>query len=516
MAELKAAYERLCSVREPYLNQARLNSRWTIDVGLWDDVQVEAQSGESDPQNDSDMLLSTSINKTLVKNLGATQTSVLVPVRVPWVILDLDWDDELRREATAHKVTLARGQRSILKRFDRMGVRSAFYTASLHAAVASGCIMHFRAKDKLGPDRCRLFGLNQFVIEWQDQWLKRCIVQECEEIHDDSADNKQSTKKYWWTEINFQTGKIRQEKDDKIKSIRDDRARRWVFVANEQPHPGRQYPNAYVTNHIHTIIELDTLHRAYQDLVGEAAILIIATRSGSGVTAQALSDMIAEGGPIILPVNDPTDINFITAQGKLTDAMMVHDRIEKLEAQLRKDFLHGVLTGKRLETATEVREIVDEQQSIGAQFYAYHQDHTMLPIAEALLDFETNGGDIELGDRKIRPTILTGVSALTQQEEAEALMNIMVQLGQIYPEEIRSLPFISLFKRLAAPFHIETEDLTGEGAEAMDLLKQLALKARENPDEVMPLIKELIANMPGLQPNTTNQPGAEAAVPVAA
>lgn len=475
---------------------------------MFEELRTEIDD-ENDAGIDSDELMATSIHRTLVRNFVATQTSVLLPVRVPWVLLNIEWNDNLRKAATQVKTMLSNEQRSILQRFDRMGVRSAYYAALEHAAVASHCAMHFRQEDKLGRDRVRLFGLRQIVIQRQDQTIRKLIVKESEDLAPDeasavpeSSQNKVSAKprqRHWYTEIDYQAGTVKQEIDGKIKNVKDDNPKRWVVIDNEPPKPGRHYSNAFVTNHIHTIIQLDTLHRIFDDLGAEAAFFVIWTRPGSGIAPMDRAKLEKLGGAVCIELPDEKAMGVITGMSQSVAAAMqwVHTRILEIEQQLRKDFLHGLLEAKgQIKTATHVREIVAEMESVGSQHYAYHQDHSLLPMAEALLDMD-GIKQLEVNGVKITPTILTGVSALTQQEESEALLAILVQLGQVYPEEIRQLPFGNVFKRLAAPFHIETEDLLGEGSAVIDLLKELVMKAKADPQGSLPMIRQALSLLGG-------------------
>lgn len=489
MAEIRKAYDHFASKRAPYDNAYERNSR------LCTTSTATVDSMGSNTSGSYDELVFTDIGRTLVRNFTSTALGIMFPSRVDWMIIDIELNDSRAEKTTEDQIICDDVKRRALRRFDTMRVRATLTKVFPDVLIGGAVAIHLQEADDIGRARVRVFPLSTIAIEVIDGVYHRLFVKErLPDMQDDEgASSALDKERCIWTEVNYAKGTVRQEDaDGNITDIDDPRPSRWVIISTDMPSPGQHYPDAFVTQHIQTIEQLNVFHGASRDLGGVAAMILAAVRRGSGVSKTELATVLKSVGPQAVELLDPAnDITIHSIGGKVNDWVTLDNKIERMEQALKTDFLHGLLTQPmNLRTATEVREVVNQMSAVGFSIYSHLQDYLQTPLAYALLDME-DVTSLE-GDRgRMTPVPITGTSALEAQAAADALVQTLGIIAEFDPEFVQTMPTAKLFRRLASARNIDAADLLGDRSDTLDLIRQLMAKAQEAPSETVPLLMEM-------------------------
>ena len=499
MGRIKKAYADLVDARTEYLNNAQFNERFTVMVGNNDDGTSYASVRQG---------MFDTIGTTITRALASTMISILYPPQVYWARLDLE--RKAGKKLTTEQLSLLEdGERNMMSLFDAMATKSISFLAFLHSIVGGNVVLHFLKEVKAaaateteaavqgtGPTRTRMFPLTQFVCEREGSWMKRLVVRE--PLFPTTEEEKKDGK-FLYTEIDYINDTVKQEADGDDRGtadefdgdLIDDKPVQWVMVTNEIPKTGQSYAPAYVDYYITKIMHSNMLARSFQMLVYEAAKLIKGVRPGSGLNPHEMERL--QGGAWV--EMEEGDILYPEQTAQLSPGIQyISAEKQQNNAELKTEFMFGLLDRQpQPETATLTRQLVSEMNNLGAQFFAHHQDHTQLDIAQAL-QFIT-GFTIKEGEEKVVPRVLTGQSALTRQQEAESMMMIIERLGTFDPAWAAEVPTGKIFQRLSDAFHIDMDDLNPDDVNAFDLLKQLVGLIRDDPQKVLPMIFELLSDV---------------------
>lgn len=486
MGRIKDDYERLKRFRSIAEYDAYESAIYTLDPGISSYNGNYGESVGTGRYNEGFELVS-SFGASIVRNLASTITAIIFPSKVPFLALDFMKNDSSIGPTTDELDLLAAQEKRMLRHFDALRGKSAISNAILYSIPGCCAVIHFASADEDDnmPERIRMFPLRSFVTEYRDNFLMRIIIHE--EIFGFTESGSREKTNEFYTEINYGEKTVKQENKGSEKDT-DDSVKRWILISNEQPYVGRQYPSSFVKHHIDDIRYLNVLKRSFRDITANAANQIIGVRPGSGIDYTQLAKL---RGPVVVPVRSPDDIFSVNLNSKLNEAGVVLSTIQRIEQMLRREFLQGLFqNSKNIETAAEVQQIKAEMDAIDDHFFSHHVDFTQQPIAEALLDMEGIGRDGNNG--KIEPVILTGVKAITQQESAQVLFRIYTAILSIDPTFSQKVPTDSMFKRLADSHHIETSDLFVKGSDFMDLIKKLVEKVKEDPQNTVPVLLQII------------------------
>lgn len=476
MAEIEDAYNRLAGNREEYLRQGSRNQRLTVTIAR--DMFAGGLVEQVNPD------LHNVIGKIIVKAQTASLVSTLFPINVFWFrFIILTKDQRLQGDAIQHQ--LAEAERDHMRLFDQLLLKSALNHTFLNASVWGQNVIHLKEEDDRGPIRTRTFDLSEHVTEWTDGFIRRTIVKE--PWKDDPLDPDEKATALF-TEADYLTGGVRQEMNSKIEDV-DDEAARWIVINHQRPVKGEHFPISTVTEFFQKIRHANGMARALKDIVFEAARIYKGVRAGSGLDPHKLN-RIKSGAFIVM--HRPDDIFYPQQQTQLVPGLaVVEQHLERTERELETAFNFGLRNRQpQPGTATLVRQIVAEMDDVGSQFYMHHQDWTQLPLARGLMSM--SGFKVEGPNGRVLPTILTGLSALSRQEESDLFVRLIERLGTISPEWVASLPMNKIFQRLADGFQIETGDFSTTEGRVQDIFRELIAVIQEDPAKVLPLLLQLI------------------------
>lgn len=437
MGVIEREYEDLKKDREPFLEEATFNEQLTCEVGA-----RETHDGE--PQHESAVNKNTT-GGTVLNGLASTLTTTMLPSQQPFFDLRLEGegadrieDDKELADQTAEDTADAR--RRAIVTFERVRGRSTMFCGIRGALVAGQVAAHAM------KDRIRLFPLPNFVTRYVKDRMTKLITMER---------TKSARKKPIYTEIDFEKNRVRQQgSDGKTKVIKGERATRWFVIATEPPISGFNFSKAYCTQYAVKMAYLNEITWSIQTIMNQVKDLIIGYRAGSGIKKSALE----ETGPKIIPMQTKDDVWAVSLGQKLQDLSVATQERVNVEAELRREFLFGLLERRPLpETATLAREMIAELNALGAMFYAHLGDAVLRPLARALL--ELSGYVLEVGDMELEPIILTGATALSKQEGALRLMQTLQMATATFPELPGKMDDVYITKRLMEGFDVETDHL---------------------------------------------------------
>lgn len=483
MGIIRDKYRQFSDQRQPFLDQAALNERWTIQLGgAMEHHEIQQRRPE----------LVSAIGQKANRSLAATKTATLLPPNVAWMRMVLDAKDPKLKGSTSVQAALAAGERSTMQLFERTRCRSQLFNAFLHANICGQVVYHLKQEDDRGPDRARLVPFRKFVMRWEDGFNTDIILREEMKRNPDDPDERPIP---FWTHIDYVNDRIRQEFGDteQVVDVDDgDNPRRYFVVTSEAVLPDFHYAFAYTTHWLSQIIHSNGLTRAIANIVYEAAMIIKAVRQGSGLDPHKLAGLTT-GAWIMMRRMD--DIGYPQQNSPLVPGLaIVVDERQKTDEQVDMAFLHGVLDTRPLPNTATLAEIMAGQQAnIAQQFYAHDEAFTMNPLAIALMDL--GGIQVEGPAGRIEPSILTGLSALSRADETQRLANNLITIAQIAPEWVQGLPMNRIFQRLNDGAQVETGDLVPDNASFMDALREVAGGLQTDPRQNMPTFIKFIQSL---------------------
>lgn len=501
MGQIKDLYNDLAKNRSQFEMDAARNANYYMDIG---NPQTNASGSESSVA--ADRYQCTDMGKEAVMTMASTINELAFPAKVDWSRLDvmpklLARDDKpqnsqlvarrqkLEQSRTDQESILAEGTRAMMSLFETYRARSAYITAEQHKLMDGQVVINWQPKDNDGPERIKLFPLKQFAFQWMGNRIVRVIVWESTGKKDADGNDIRL-----YTEIDYIKDKVFQERDgedsDSKKEIKDS-PKLWIPYYWRQPRAGQSYCEAYCTLFINTMTRLNGLCRASQDIVGICATMIGCVRPSSGLSTDDMKNLT---GPNWIELNNPNDVFILQhATQKLGDLQAVYAEIDRIETKIRENFLYGVRgrDPQQEMTATEVRKIIAEIESVRHGIFTSVNDHLQKPTAEALMHLAGIIKTMPDTEFEITPVITTGVAALTSQEAGESLIYIIKSIGEVAPEFLQRIPMGKVFQRLSNSARIDTSDLNPESLQALDLAKMLVAKAQEDPT-VIPTIMELV------------------------
>lgn len=465
MAEIKDRYNKLAAHRERFERQARDNERFTLCV-LSDHEGRTTAFERDDVFND--------IGPIVVKGLASSMVSIMLPPQVPFLRLEAEEVEAGLRGSTRLDTAMRAEEKRAMTTADMLGVKSTLYDAFLHIAVGGSGAMHFKREDDRGPNRTRFFTLDQCAFERIDSFTRRLIVRQSMQPGPDDQDKQP---KDLFTEVDFLDGTVRQEQDEAIDDV-DDEADLWIPLFANRPASGQHYAEAYVTDHVRTLAQVNVLSKRFAMLVLKAATNVVGIRAGSGLNPEDVRRIVREGTAYI-KIKTKDDIQSPMQAANMTGLQYVAIEIQRLEERLRTAFMVGILDSIRPKTAFEMAQIIEEINRTHGQFYHWHQNHTLLPLSRALLRF--NRTTLSNGRTRIEPKIVTGLSAITRRAEINAMTAALQQLLGMMPQLAPKLNDLNIATRVLGGLQIDTGDLINDGADVMQLLQQLDQAINTDP-----------------------------------
>lgn len=469
MRSLRAQYDNLATVREGYLEQARLHSELTVPSLIPPDGTGENYQELYKPYQ--------SVGAMGVNSLANKLTGALYPANEPFfkfeVVTTAEEFDEVPPEVLdGIDAQLAAMERSILRAFTARGDRSAIAEAMKHLIVAGNACL--RISDKTS----RVYSLDSFVcIRDGEGTLLKGIVKDSlsyetfKEIHPGKRDIHAA----------HEGNRQHPLKTIEVYTCIERRDGAWymyeeaagvVVNGSEQTHPldrppmlflrfnkvyGQSYGRGYVENLYGDLRSLESLSKS---LIEAAAIgaRVITLVNPNGLTNMRLFEEAPNGGVIPGTANDITTAQ--TAKG--ADLAIAENRANILEARLKAAFMERDARNAERVTAEEIKETTREVENTLGGVYTVLSEEFQKPFVTRLISILKKTGKIpDWPEGALDISIVTGTAGIGRGIDRERLGGFLTALqqtlgGDTLQKYARPEVVIS---RLAASFGIDLQGL---------------------------------------------------------
>ena len=483
-ATLKARYEELAVIREPYLERARDCSALTLPYLI---PPEDTPSGEKLPS------LFQSIGAQGVTNLASKLLMTMLPPNEPCFRLRMNnmmlakEQEEVDKEfITKVDKALSRVEQAILADIEATSDRPVVHEGNMHLIVGGNVLYH---NDK--DDGLRMFPLSRFVID-RDAMGKavEIIVKEDVSIHTlpesfikalaelegkpgEEARKKLNEKERTAseTEVELYTS-IRLSKGGKKWEVKQEcmgeelPGSRGSYKKDECPWfpvrmfavAGEPYGRSFVEQQIGDLNSLESLNQALVEASVVSAKIVFFANPNGFTSARSIAE--AENGAILEGTAD--DVTALQVQ-KSTDLSVTASKIQQLEQNIKTAFLmmDGIRRNAERVTAEEIRLIAQELESgLGGVYTVISQEFQLPYIRSRMATLARSGRIPELPKDMVAPSIVTGFEAIGRGNDKMKLMEFLDFGSKAFGQEFFSyLNPQNVVMRLAAAMGIATEGL---------------------------------------------------------
>ncbi|MGH2619834.1 MAG: portal protein [Anaerolineales bacterium] len=426
---LKARFAKLHPHREQFLQRARHNALLTIPSL----VPLAGHDGRAhliEPYQ--------GLGSAGVVHLSSRLTMSLLPAGRPHLRLDLpprivmENGGEIPKEI---EKGLALSEQIIQGEVEDKGWRPVTLQSIQQLLVAGSVIEHH-----LPDNTIRIFRLEQFVVrrDYAGRVLEAIIEEKLTPdtlppgVEAKSQDEDEPV--FLYTSIKRKPNgvyTVSQEVDGAAvgKAIE--------FISNDLPYrflrwsatPGEDYGRSFVEEHIADLRSLDSLEKAMLEMAAMASRNFIAVRPGAGGTGIRRRITQAVNGDVVMVDPESLELKSFDNTGgyQITQA-----QVQSLRESLAKAFLllsAGQRDAERV-TAVEIeRDIQELEAALGGNFSNLNAE-MMEPRTRLLMSImEANGELPEAITSSTRPTILTGLEALSRERDVGRAVQLMQIAG---------------------------------------------------------------------------------------
>ena len=480
-------YEKLASVREPFLREARSISELTIP-------SLMPPEGTTGPDNLR--LGYQSIGARGINNLASKLLLALFPPNQPFFrlkvkdfrlqeLIEEDGQPQDSGEAgllAQIKRALSKIEQAVLTEVEAMGIRTQIYQA-LRQLIAAGNVLLEIPTDQ---PRIKFHKLDSYVVQrdregnvlliiLKEEIDKTALDEDLQEmIKDSDQEGSIGTTQHKpggqdnsvdvFTVIQMQdqdTYAVHQEVGNEVVP---DSEGEWKkedlpYLALRFSDLGLDYGEAYLTDFKGDLNSLDQLSKAM--IEGSASASKVVWLVNPAGTTKARDLTRAKNGDFV--DGNPEEVAALQ-QEKFNDFATVSQEIQRIEQRLSAAFLLNTSiqrAGERV-TAEEIRFMAQElEDALGGVFSILATD-LQLPMARTVMNKLQKSEDMpELPDEIVTPTIITGLDAIGRNHESNKLQRFVATMGNLLGPEM-VFQFINardLIYRIAAAEGLNTEGL---------------------------------------------------------
>lgn len=472
-----------------------------------------------------------SVGSNGVNSLSAKLLMSLLPVNTPFFRLTVD-DGKLREldaqpEAKATVLNIiSQMEQSIFKEIELRALRIPIHDAIKHLIVAGNCLMYM--PDKGGV---RVFPLSQYVVTRDPSGNVDCIVT-LEALSEDNVpkdlkskvESKEKDSKNSYNENCYKLYTMIKRGDDGF-TITQEIADEIVDVTEGKPIPeeelpynalrwsvvnGENYGRGLIEEYLGDLMSIESLSKSIVE-GSAAAARIVGMVDPAGVTDPSDINEAPNGTFIPGKIND---VGFLRLD-KGSDFRVALETVSGITLRLSSAFLlsTAVRQAERV-TAEEIRLLANELESSLGGVYAVLSQSLQYPMVVSLMRQLQKTGTIpkipSALKKYIRPTIITGVSALGRTSEVEKMRTFIALSSQILgPQEVlkRINPNLLLL-HLASNIGISLPDLLkseAQIAEEEKTAREQALQAQLISKGTAPAITAIGNNLDAVQQGLAQQ-----------
>jgi len=514
---LEARYEELAAIRRPFLDRAREASKYTIPSLL-----------PPEGHNSTTKLYKPwqSIGSRGVNNLGAKLLLALLPANTPFFrfLISQSELDKLGKDKslkTKLEEGLALYEKEIMNEVETGTTRVSAFEAILHLIVAGNALAYLPSKGGM-----KVYHLDSYVVlrDGMGQVLE-IITQEMigrssvpaemrEQVDAKCKDTEKTIKLHTCIKRDGKRFITYQE----IKAVKvpdSDGAYpidaspyiplRWVKI------DGEDYGRGHVEHLSGDLRSADGLRQAIVE-GSVAASKVIFFVNPNGVTKQKT---VAEAPNGAVRTGKRDDVTVLQME-KYNDFRTAHDTFNSVKADLEASFLMSTTRDAERVTAEEIRLHAAELESALGGVYSLLAQEFQLPLVNRLVSQMVKQGRLKpLPKGIVRPTIVTGLEALSRGSDLQRLDMFIGGVAQYGPEVVeRYVNYSDLFARRATALGIDKKGLIRTEEEVTEAQAQAQQKAalQNVAPHVIKAMTEMAKNNPqGNQSNAAQAPDAGAA-----
>jgi len=490
---VKSRYTRMVTMRDPFLDRARVCSKLTIPSL----IPPNGHSATSKLPTPYQAMGARGVN-----NLAAKLLLALLPPNSPFFRLTIDdftLEKLTKQEGMRAEVEegLNRIERAVANEIETTAIRAPAFESLKHLIVGGNCLVYFPPTGGM-----RMFRLDQYVVKRDPSGnVLEIIVQEklapdalpdkvkaLVNTKDDKKDKlEKSVELYtrvWrngnkWSvmqEINGLTipGSAGSYPLNKTAWM----PLRFISIENED------YGRGYVEEYLGDLQSLEGLTKAIVQASAAAAKILFLVRPNSTTTAKTLSD--SESGDI--RSGNKEDVTVLQME-KYNDFRVALDTVNKLEERLSFAFLLNSAiqrNGERV-TAEEIRYMANELESALGGIYSTMSQEFQLPMVHRLMhQMERQHKLPALPEGVVKPSIVTGVEAIGRGNDLNKLSQFLQGIAQI-PEALQALNVEDFVKRFGTSLGIDMKGLVktqDEMAQAQQAAQLRALIEKLGPNAI--------------------------------
>jgi hypothetical protein len=443
----KSKYDRLTSLRDPYLQRARACSVLSLPTL----IAPEGSGGSTVLPTPYQSLAARGVN-----NLAAKLLITLLPPNAPffklmvddYVLEELTGEEGLRGEVEEAFNSI---ERSVMTELETTAIRPAVFELLKHLLVGGNVATYMPKEGGM-----KIFPLDKFVCRRNPMGdLVELITEEFVTIAD-LPEEMQAQVAGNGATVDTENG----EKTIGLYTCVRKEKKKWVVMQeaggitvpdSEGSYPlekspfsvlrfvgisGEDYGRGFVEEYKGDIQSLEYLTKAIVQGSAAAAKVLFLLRPSAVTESTDITQ--SESGDII--IGNADDISILQLQ-KSSDFSVAAQTIERLESSLGLAFLMNTSIQRQGErvTAEEIRYMASELENALGGIYSSLSQEFQLPLVTILMGrMESQGKLPKLPKGMVRPQITTGVDAIGRGQDSEKLKGWLEDISVLGPEIITS------------------------------------------------------------------------------
>ena len=445
----KERYQKLSSDREQFLQRARHNALLTIPSLM----PLQGHDGKAhlvEPYQ--------GLGSAGVVHLSSRLTMSLLPAGRPHMRLDLPPKLLMQNQGKVPpqiEVALALSEQLIQGEVEDKAWRPATLQSVQQQIVAGSVIEH-----QLPDNTIRLFRLDQFVVnrDYAGKVLEAVIEEKLtpETLPDgiDTSGRKDDEELCLYTWIRRKKNgvyRVTQEIDG--KSV----GKALEFTYESLPYhflrwsatPGEDYGRSFIEEHIADLRSLDALEKAMLEMAAMASRNFIAVRPGSGGSGIRRRLTQAVNGDVIMVDPETVELKSFDNSGGF---QLTQIQVQTLRESLSKAFLllsAGQRDAERVTAAEIERDINELEAALGGNFSTLNTEMMERRTRQLMMNMERNGELPAALSSTARPTILTGLEALSRERDVAKAVQLLQIAGAAGEAGIDAIKMDVLLSRTA-------------------------------------------------------------------
>ena len=471
----EAAWSRMCSDREQFLDQAIDNSSLTIPSLIPESARSVGLGRETGLNS-----LYQGLGARGLGQLASKVLTSLMPPQEPFFRMVLDEGAVTRYiEQTGGSLPpdareklmalLARQEKAVIGRLNKMRVRSKLSMGMRHLLCGGNVLLY------LGGERLRVYIFAKYCQALDPEGRPLEVVIK-EEVSPQvlkamkpraKVDPNGAQKVCVYTHIKWDYAKDRVEwvQQDKDGDIPDTSGNSpiagcpWIPLSINRI-DGEDYGRAPIEEFLGDLASLNELTRAQVEAALQMSKVVWSNNPNGMTRAQDFA--MAENGDVI--AGSDGDLTAITAGDKVRELQGGVQVMGMLERRLGYSFLltESVQRDAERVTAEEIRLMAESLDSGLAGLYSDLSDQLQLPMVQAIVYKMTQAKELEpLPEELVSPQVTTGLDAIGARNERNRLLGwIQTLQGAIGPEGVMQRLKVEPFaQRLASYDHLEVDGL---------------------------------------------------------